>query len=284
MHNLKTCLNRPPMPKGAIEPNSKAVNGMLEFDGYYWWTNYPFGISNTGYWFNNQQWDPRCAFVDADGLHLQMKQTLLPNAPHKQWSSVELVLWGETINNPNTLTNIPERTYPGYGRYLVAAESVSGMFNDIANNCCFGVFTYQFQADNSIINSHRELDMIELSRWGKINDPTNAQFTLQPWEATPQNVHRVALNTEKSKITIVMDWQDENAPVVFSIYYGVYTLKTLPTKPDITWTTTSNQNKFIPNEGCQTVHFNLWRQPPNVVYPQENQEVIIKKFEYQKKN
>ena len=90
----------------------------------------------------------------------------------KQWSSVEVVLWGEVKNNPNTHAHIPKRTYPGYGRYLVAAEAVdtSGNtipFNSISNNCCFGAFTYQYDSSN-ITNPHRELDMMECSRiWEK---------------------------------------------------------------------------------------------------------------------
>ncbi|CAM1367311.1 conserved hypothetical protein [Tenacibaculum sediminilitoris] len=277
MNKSKKCKQRNPMPNGAIEPNATSVNGMLEFDGYYWWTNYPFGISNSGYWFNNQQWDPRCASVDNDGLHLKMKETQLPNGP-KQWSSIELVLWGEVANNPNAVGSPPKRKYPGYGKYLIAAETTVGNFNDIANNCCFGVFTYQFEADTSITNSHRELDMLECSRWNNLSDPTNAQFTLQPWKPSG-NVHRITLK-DKGKITIVMDWKNENTPVVYSIYYGIYDLNNLPPTPDITWTTLISQNQYIPNEGCQTVHLNLWRQPQNYT-PSGEQEVVIKKFQYQ---
>ncbi|AZJ35348.1 hypothetical protein [Tenacibaculum singaporense] len=280
MYKSDSCILRNPMPSGAIEPNENSVNGMLEFDGYYWWTNYPFGISYSGYWFNNQQWDPRCATVDSDGLHLKMKETQLPNGP-KQWSSVELVLWGKVANNPNTTGNPPQRMYPGYGKYLVAAETPVGNFNDIANNCCFGVFTYQFEKDSSITNSHRELDMLECSRWNNLSNPTNAQFTLQPWEPAG-NVHRITLR-DKGKITIVMDWKNENTPVIYSIYYGIYDLNSLPGKPDISWTTAASQNQYIPNEGCQTVHLNLWRQPQNYT-PSEEQEVVIKKFQYKRNN
>ncbi|MEE4000450.1 hypothetical protein V1T75_08865 [Tenacibaculum sp. FZY0031] len=280
MNKLNTCKQRNPMPQGAKEPNATSVNGMLEFDGYYWWTNYPFGISNSGYWFNNQQWDPSCASVDKEGLHLKMKETQLPNGP-KQWSSVELVLWGEIADNPNTVSNPPKRKYPGYGKYLIAAQTTTGNFNDIANNCCFGVFTYQFENDVSIINSHRELDMLECSRWNNTSDPTNAQFTLQPWEPSG-NVHRITLQ-DNGELTIVMDWKSQNTPVVYSIYYGLYDLKSLPTTPNITWTTAKNQNQYIPNEGCQTVHLNLWRQPQNYT-PSKEQEVVIKKFQYQENN
>jgi hypothetical protein len=269
---LKNCTQRPPVPNGAIAPTT---NALLEFDGYWWWTNYPFGISDSGYWFNNQQWDPRCASVEGDGVHLKMKQSQLPNGP-LQWSSVELVLWGIVAGNPNNPSAPPKRIYPGFGRYLIVAKT-NESFNSIANNCCFGVFTYQFEQDQSQKNSHRELDMLECSRWGKLSDVTNAQFTLQPWE--PQgNVHRITLK-DKGEITIVMDWRAENTPVTYRIYYGNYDINSLPSQPDITWTTSADQNQFIPNEGCQTLHLNLWRQPQSV-FPNNDQEVVIKRFQH----
>jgi hypothetical protein len=119
--------------------------------------------------------------------------------------------------------------------------------------------------------------MLECSRWGNLSDPTNAQFTLQPWQ--PQgNVHRITLQ-DQGDITIVMNWPDEATPVTYSIYYGIYDFNSLPTTPDFTWTTSSNQNTYIPNEGYQTIHFNLWRQPQSVI-PSGDQEVIIKKFQH----
>lgn len=273
MSNGNDCDTRPAEPEGSV---CNTENCLIEFDGYWWWTNYPFNISNTGYWFNGEQWDPRLAFVDDDGLHLQMKQTQLPNGP-MQWSSIEVLLWGQTANNPNGSTP-PTRFYPGFGTYLVAAATAGSFGNNLANNACFGAFTYRFDADNSQTNSHHELDMIECSRWGNLSDPTNAQFTLQPWE--PQgNVHRITLQ-DTGEITIVLQWNEAAQPVTYSVYYGIYDLDNLPSAPDITWTTSSSQNTYIPTDACQTVHLNLWRQPPDVVFPDGDQEVIVKKFQF----
>ena len=270
-----TCPSRPAVPSGALQPTT---NAMLEFDDFYWWTNYPFGISGSGYFFNGQQWDPRCATVDENGLHMVMKQSQLPHGP-MQWSSVELVLWGPIKGNPNNPGSPPQRKYPGFGKYLVAAQTPTD-FNTLANNCCFGAFTYQFLADPSITNQHRELDMLECSRFGNAGEPTNAQFTLQPWKPTG-NVHRITIQSGKSEITLVMDWQAQGKPVTFNLYYGLYEFNTLPGSPDITWTTAANQDTYIPNQGCQIVHFNLWRQPPASVTPSEDQHVTIKRFQYQ---
>jgi hypothetical protein len=272
--DTNNCDTRPPQPDGSV---CNTQNCLIEFDGYWWWTNYPFNISDTGYWFNGEQWDPRLAFVDAEGLHLQMQQTLLPNAPNQQWSSIEVLLWGQGTepNGPNP----PPRFYPGYGTYLVAASTAGSFGNNLANNACFGAFTYRFDQDNSQTNTHHELDMIECSRWGKPGDPTNAQFTLQPWEPSG-NLHRITLQ-DTGLITLVMQWLGAAQPVTFSVYYGIHDLQSLPATPDITWTTSPSQNTYIPTAACQTVHLNLWRQPPDVVFPDGNQEVIIKRFQYQ---
>lgn len=273
MTNKTNCDTRPPMPAGSL---CNTPNCLVEFDGYWWWTNYPFNISGSGYWFNNQQWDPRLVNVDSKGLHLRMQQTMIPGAPQQQWSSTEVLLWGKS-DQPNG-AEPPKRFYPGYGTYLVAA-STNGSFNTLANNCCFGAFIYRFDTDGSQKNAHHELDLVEISRWGNLADANNAQFTLQPWDAMNGNVHRIAL-ADEGKVTLVMNWPGPKTPVTFSVYYGIYTLATLPAMPDITWTTVPEQNIFIPDDACQTVHLNLWREPADRVYPNGNQEVVIEKFEY----
>jgi len=267
------CNERPAEPTGSA---CSTPNCLIEFDDFWWWTNYPFNISGSGYWFNGQQWDPSLAFADHLGLHLQMKQTQLPNAPTEQWSSIELVLWGKS-SNPNIPGQAPPRFYPGFGTYLVAAHTDGG-FNTLSNNCCFGAFTYRFDADSTQTNQHHELDMIEISRWGNLTEPTNAQFTLQPWEPDG-NVHRITLQ-DKGDITLVMDWPSAASPVTYSVYYGIFDLSNLPASPDVTWTTSQEQNVYIPDDACQTFHLNLWRQPPNEVTPSGDQEVIVKKFQY----
>jgi hypothetical protein len=135
--------------------------------------------------------------------------------------------------------------------------------------------------DLSLVNSHRELDMIEASRFGIQTDPTNAQFTLQPYQNDPNNVHRITLQ-DQGNITLTMKWLGANQPVVFSLYYGIFDLSSLPANADLTWTTdAATQNQFIPNSYNQAFHLNLWRafwkNPPN---PQPD-EVIVKNFQFQ---
>jgi hypothetical protein len=142
-----------------------------------------------------------------------------------------------------------------------------------------GAHTIYF-ADQSLVNTHRELDMIEASRFGIQSDPTNAQFTLQPYADNPLNVHRITLQ-DQGDITLVMNWKGADQPVTFSAYYGIYDLKTLPQTAALTWDTPDSLNTFIPNSGHQAFHLNLWRafwkNPPN---PQP-EEVTVMNFQYE---
>jgi hypothetical protein len=262
------CQERPPQPPGSVCDGQ--TNCLVDFAGYKWWTNYMFNLSGSGYWFNGQQWDPRLVYVDQNGLHLQLKMTQLPNAK-LQWSSSEVVLWSDATG---------KRIYPGYGVYLVAA-STNDSFDKLGMNGAFGAFTYREDEDNSQTNKHHELDMIEASRWGNPSDPTNAQFTLQPWQYIDTNVHRITIDKGVRDITLVMNWPGAGTAVTFAVYYGIYDFANLPPSPAISWKVTDPNNKVcVPTAACQTVHFNLWREPPGTVTPSGPQEVVIKKFQF----
>lgn len=139
-----------------------------------------------------------------------------------------------------------------------------------------------FFTDESLVNGHRELDMVEASRFGIQTDPTNAQFTLQPYADDPANVHRITLQ-DQGEITLVMNWTAPEQPVTFSAYYGILDLDQVKTATAaFTWTTDpTTQNQFIPNTYYQTVHLNFWVAVwANLPTPQ-NDEVIVKNFQYQ---
>jgi hypothetical protein len=131
--------------------------------------------------------------------------------------------------------------------------------------------------DNSLTNNYRELDMIEASRFGNQYHDTNAEFTLQPYQDSSQNVHRVTL-TDQGRITLVMQWTAANQPVTFSEHNGAFDLNDLPANPTITWTTSTAQNQFIPNSYYQTFHLNLW-QADWAGIPRPTQ-VILTNFQY----
>jgi hypothetical protein len=158
---------------------------------------------------------------------------------------------------------------PGQNSTIILSRSAIGS----------GSHTIYF-TDQSLTNGHRELDMIEASRFG-LSQATNAQFTLQPYKDDSANVHRITSN-DQGDITLVMNWSAAKTPVTFSLYYGIFTMANLPKTPDITWTTADpSQNIFIPNSYDQTVHLNLWRVfwINGLPLPQPD-EVIVKNFQY----
>jgi hypothetical protein len=257
------------------------LSHLLSFAGYGWSTDYHFNlVPGTGWYNNGQQWAPQNAFVQNGKLHLDLKTATVDG--YTQLSSAEV----DIVQKDGHPFN------PGYGTYLVAAHH-NGGFNLLGNNntVAFGAFTYQKNADPSQINAQHELDMIEASRFGPPpegwqGDVTNAQFTLQPWYYfTPSthnnvNVHRITLG-DNPNITLVMHWAGPATPVTFSEYDGTYKLNDLPKNPNITWTTTAQQNPLIPDSGQQTVHLNLWREPGDPNKPLHDDEVIVNNFQYQ---
>ncbi len=272
------CDTRPLKPNGSVCDGQE--NCRVNFAGYSWWTNYMFNLEglDKGYYFKGQQWDPRLVYVDNNELHLGMKQTTIDHDHPNQWSSTEVVLWGDGGSPPNPVIQ-------GYGTYLVAASTTESFDALGRANCTFGAFTYQFNQDSSEKNKYHELDMIETGCLGQQCEGTNAQFTIQPYNALPNNVnvHRIKIDNNVKDITVVMNWPGPSKAVIFSLYYGIYDLDHLPSKPDVpSWTVNSDQAKCcIPRTDCQPIHLNLWRGDPSKE-PPGDQEVIIKKFQYRK--
>lgn len=136
-------------------------------------------------------------------------------------------------------------------------------------------------------NNFRELDMIEVVRPTSNTQPDNAQFTLQPWDKNPDNVHRFTLpNTDN--ITLVMKWEPpkqshERPTVTFEEYDGQYTLSNLPATPSVpAWKVPARLSEFIPTSKYQAIHFNLWHTFWRNVTPTTPAEVTITNFQYKK--
>ena len=68
----------------------------------------------------------------------------------------------------------------GYGAYTWTIKSAP----DVDPNVVIGMFTW----NDDPAYAHREVD-IEFARWGNAADPTNAQYVVQPWDATDHD-HR----------------------------------------------------------------------------------------------
>lgn len=231
----------------------------IPFAGYQWWTNYQYRPDP--YWFYNigQAWSPRGPWVDSEGLHLRVMKDNLGGGDSWCASEVVLVYQGET---GQTLANVD------YGTYLVAAKiKTANSFAELDRNVAFGLFTYDPSETGGPYNKARELDLAEISKWGAPPDKNvidkrlligNAQFTLQDWQKL-DNLHRYTIPAGVKEVTLVMYWPGPKKPVTFKQYNGIYkTIESLPSTPANSWTTSAQQNDYIPDDGCQRFHMNLW--------------------------
>jgi hypothetical protein len=102
-----------PIPAQCTTPNC-----LINFKGYQWWTSYnyygpPFP-QQSYFWNANNQWSPKNAFVDSEGLHLKIQTQDTGGGPKP--SAAEVVAM---FNADGSEANL------GYGDYLVTAQVVT---------------------------------------------------------------------------------------------------------------------------------------------------------------
>jgi hypothetical protein len=249
-------------------------NCTVQFAGYTWWTNFHANY-NSWYFENSQAWNPAGVTVDENGLKLTEQQADMGDGKTDTWTSAEAVL----LKNPDgSAASI------GYGEYFVTVKSDTS-WDKQDKNLVFGAFTYQRDAGPGL-NSKRELDMIELSQWGYDpkkdgacpagwqNHPVlkktcsgNAQFALQPWETTPDDIERFSVSSG-NLMTLYMNWKASNQPVEFRVYSGEVTQDNISSvTPVKTWTTPASINSQVPDDSnqvgatkCVRFHLNFYRQ------------------------
>lgn len=280
--------NFTPMPQFCTTPNC-----LVSFAGYQWWTEYDW-FPSSGFWNANNRWSPANVSVDSEGLHLFVRMQNIGNG--QQWTAGEAVT---ALNPDGSVANL------GYGTYLVSARVKSApSFDAMDPNVAFGVFTYERDRTGTSANPARELDLAEVSRWGRVDGRTcrikpdklcngNSQFTLQLWDVNPPslpNLNRYTIAPNVQEITLVMDWNGANQSILFRQYNGIFTLDNLPPKEQAAykWQTPDSQNPYVPVDGCQQFHLNLWQgnytdpgpekgiNPP----PATPQEVVVTNFQY----
>ncbi|MBV6479261.1 MAG: hypothetical protein HGGPFJEG_02032 [Ignavibacteria bacterium] len=263
---------------------------LFQFAGYWWWTNYEFKNASEYFYNQGQNWSPRNPVFQADGIHLRVRKDDLGEGKLR-WMASEVVAVFE--NDKRTLFKT------GYGTYLVSVKVLTAdSWDKLDRNVVFGAFTYQRDKSGNMNNPYLELDLAEISRWGappcsNLLDQRlcsgNAQFAVQLWDSDQDNVHRYSISTGVKEITLVMKWTKGNTPVTFSQYNGLYNLENLPSSPANSWTTDSDQNKFIPFDQCQLFHMNLWMgnykekgQDNDHPGPSngQDQEVVVTNFQY----
>ena len=280
-------------PKGGVFCNTS--NCLVDFAGYKWWTQYHFDPDNGWYYNGGLQttFAPQNVSVDSEGLHLKITKQDLGGG--SGWTGSEAVA---VQNSDGSQANL------GFGSYLVSMKVKSApSWSQLDPNVALGLFTYQKDNTGDENNPYREIDLAEVSRWG--NPPGtpieqcksspkslcdgNAQFALQIWNKSPLNVHRYTIADNTDEITLVMEWTAAHQQVTFKQYNGRFTLETLPASPDNVFTTTADQNPFIPDSDCQRFHMNFWMGnfgnavkglnpgPSNG----QSQDVVITNFQYQ---
>ena len=118
----------------------------------------------------------------------------------------------------------------GYGTYTFTVESdVSGL----DPNVVLGMFTW---SDRARFN-HREID-IEVARWGNADDPTNAQFVVQPHD-TPGNLQRYAI-ADTGRTVHSFTWAPGSVEFASA---------------GSTW---SRSGSFVPPSQDEQIRINLW--------------------------
>jgi hypothetical protein len=282
---------------------------LVTFKGYQWWTNYNYFDPGSGYWNANNRWSPRNVELKEDGLHLSVRQQQTPdqsgNCCITAWTSAEAVT---ALNPDGSLAKL------GFGTYLVSAKVLTASsWNAMDPNVAFGVFTYERDGTGDTNNPNREIDLAEVSRWGRRDNETcrikpdalcegNSQYALQVWWAGRDdarhelpNVKRYTIPDAQNDITLVMIWEAANTPVTFRQYNGRHTLATIAgATPSFEWITppgggnAGNRNPWIPGDGCQQFHLNFWQgnatdpkpEPGINPPPASPQEIVITEFEY----
>jgi hypothetical protein len=271
-----------PVPSQCTDPSC-----LVTFAGYQWWTEYEYWGPDGGYFYNNgNAWSPKNVTVDAEGMHLRVQ--IQDVGAGNQWTAAEAVT---ALNPDGTVAHF------GYGTYLVTATiKTAPSWDAMDPNVAFGAFTYERDKTGTTSNPGREIDLAEVSRWGRVdgqpcrNIPLlctgNSQFTLQIWNDLPANLHRYTISQPGPTITLVMEWTGANQPVTFKQFNGVKTLSDDLSNPANTWTTAADQNPYIPASNCEQFHLNFWMgnqpeskgsyNPP----PASPQEVVVTNFQF----
>jgi hypothetical protein len=223
----------------------------LSFAGYNWQVkrrDFPAGPGSN--YFSDKEGD---IWVDIDG-HLHLTASKQDNI----WYCTEAI-------STNSF---------GYGTYIFVTRSRPDLIDP---NVTLGLFTWETAAHQE---HHRELD-IEFSRWGNPEEPTNAQFVVQPCSACPgcTNCSRFTVDLENTDgyLTNYLVWQPEF--VEFRSYYGRYS-QTLP-PPSALVHQWIYRGPDIPTPGNENIRMNLWLvggQPPT---DGQEVELVISDFVWQ---
>lgn len=159
---------------------------------------------------------------------------------------------------------ISERSF-GYGTYRFYLETPA---EKIDRNAVLGLFTWSDEPDYS----HREIDFLEISRWGQANNQ-NAQFVVQPYTRR-QNIHRWQIPTGVAETTFLGTWSRDR--VLFQAWRGHSAAP--PDAQSILQEWSFSQR--VPQAGGENARMNLWLMNPRGPADGKEVEVIITNFEF----
>jgi hypothetical protein len=193
---------------------------VIDFSGYQWCVKYgPLPMGPGPNYFSSSSDNVQ---VDADSrLHMRITKRL------GRWQCAEVIL-DQSL---------------GYGKYIFYLD---GRPDLIDKNVVLGLFTW----DDDVPPYYREID-VEISRWGSDLDD-NTQFVVQPWDISG-NMHRFNSVLTADAMTCSFTWT--GTKISFECLLGHS-----PVSPGggIIAAWEYIDTAYIPTEGQEKVHINLW--------------------------
>ncbi|HCO93045.1 MAG TPA: hypothetical protein DIU00_03695 [Phycisphaerales bacterium] len=161
---------------------------------------------------------PEPSFLSFAGRNWKVKSFDFPAGPGPNYfSDSENDVWVDGEGLHLTISYQDDRWYCsevilqeclGYGIYIF---QLHGRVDLIDPNMVIGLFTWDNEAPES---AYRELD-IEFTRWGNSDDPTNAQYVVQPWNVRTRHRFTIDLLDTDQDLTCYIIWHpnpDEPEP------------------------------------------------------------------------
>lgn len=214
----------------------------FSFSGYDWWVKTSAGQVGPGpNYFSDST---NNVWLDGQGqLHLRITNR------SNQWQCAELV---------------SARTF-GYGSYRFQLASPADNLNP---NAVLGLFTWS----DDPAYADREID-IECSRWGNAADTNNAQFVVQPYDASGHLV-RIAAPAGQTNSMLLFTWETNR--VSFQSQRGSFSPNPSPANVISNWTYTLT----VPPSGDENVRLNLWLFRGTAPTDNQEVEVVISSFQF----
>jgi hypothetical protein len=225
--------------------DTKSYRRFLDFSGYTWSVKVQDALAGPGpNRFSDRKED---VWVDDDGLHL----TISKREGH--WYCTEVIL---------------QESF-GYGTYIFQTRTEPEYMDP---NVIAGMFTWEA----GLPWPNRELDF-EFARWSDPEDPTNAQFCIQPF-TKPGNLlrYRVEPDEDEPFLTQVMTWS--KGRVDFKIARGRFDSPQIPEEALIcAWTHTGDG---VPEPRKENIRINLWLDDGNPPAKDKPIDLVVSKFLY----